>query len=175
MRAVLLLLVITALSSGCRSENHTAPEKVRGAIQLDAQFEYVGISGAKKQTVDFTAAVLEALKARGVTVEDGAKVKLSGRASLADEPKQDSKVGGPMAFFFVRGAYDFALVDAATGKELGRAQGALDLRELKDRALKAATGSYDDTAKAIVADAAPKAADQIIAILWKNKAVTRSP
>lgn len=163
-----------ALTAGCRSETHTAaPAKVKGAVVLDISFEHLSKDGQPKSTVNFPAALLEALKARGVTVDvDGkANAVVKGRASLMDEGSKNSTVGGPMAFFFVNGAYDLTVSDSA-GKQYGRAQGALDLRERKGDALKAAVSSYDTTAQAIVSDAAPRVADQLVQMLWAAKLVT---
>lgn len=166
-----LLLLMGALTAGCRSETHNVPAKVRGSVALDLSFEHLSGDGLPKDTVDFVGALRDALQARGVTVDEKAKAKIKGRASLMDEASKSSSVGGPMAFFFVNGAYNLGVYDAA-GKEHGRVLGALDLRGLKDRALKNAMASYDATAQRIVADAAPRLADELVQKLWEAKVVT---
>lgn len=165
-----LLAVIGLVSTGCREQTHKGPARVRGAVAVDISFEHLSGSGQPKSGVDFPGAVVSELKARGLTVDDKSPVKISGRMSLADESNKDSTVGGPMAFFFVHGAYDLKVVDAA-GKQRARASGPLDLRSMSNDALKSAQASFDQTAQNIVRAAAPRIADQLINALLAEKLV----
>lgn len=167
--AALLLLIV----SSCRSKTHTAPERVSGAVRIELRFEYLSATGAPKQSVDFISALNAALAARGVTTKSDGKAGavISGRVSLADEQSKDSSVGGPMAFKFVNGAYDLVVRDAA-GAELAKLKGPLDVRSMKQDALKAAYGTHDETAANIVRDSAPRIAGELIEKLWELKLVT---
>ena len=176
IRLFALLTVIAGVSTGCRTDVAPAPNKVRGTVAVDVSTEYLSTSQERKSTVDFEAALTEALAARGLTVAEGGAptVMITGRASLLDETSAESKVGGPVPFFFVSGAYDLALVEIASGRELGRVAGSLSIRELKERALTSATVSFDESAKVIVADAAPRIASQLVQTLWNQKRVVKA-
>lgn len=153
--------VACLLLLACTKGAAPVPSTVEGSISLQLTEERLNGEGKSVPMELFKPALEQALKAKGFTLSDDAPIRVKGTVSLQEEKVGDSKVGGPVPFFFVLGAYDLQLFDAKTGEQVGRVQGPLDVRDLKDKALQTAHQSYDGTVKAIAEDAAPKMADKV--------------
>ncbi|MFL5319016.1 MAG: hypothetical protein ACJ790_05120 [Myxococcaceae bacterium] len=164
MQRPLSILLLGALLCACTREK-PLPASLQGELSVKLSEERKSANGVKAQTV-FQSALEKALTARGLTVKPGAPNAVTGKVTLSDESVKDSKIGGPMAFFFVEGAYDVKLQDE-TGKEIGHFQSGLDVHALNEKALPSAHISYDDTVRAIAEDAAPKLAEQIARKLFE--------